>query len=72
MSSMTDCDNGTSDAPNRPCNRRNSTICGSDCAIPQSMDATVKPATTGRNSRLRPNRPARKPVGGVMMAAATM
>ena len=47
-----------------PCRIRNSTICASDCAMPHSIDATVKPATATRNRRLRPNRPARKPVGG--------
>ena len=40
--------------------------------MPQSIEATVKPAIDTMNNRLRPNRPARKPVGGVMMAAATM
>jgi hypothetical protein len=35
------------------------------------MDATVKPATDTKKSRFSPNRAARKPVGGVMMAAAT-
>jgi len=43
-----------------------------DCAIPHSIDATVKPATQARKRRLRPNRPARKPVSGVMIAAATI
>ena len=59
-------------SPNKPCNTRNSTISTRDCAMPHSMEATVKPATATRNRRLRPNRPARKPVGGVMIAAATM
>jgi hypothetical protein len=36
------------------------------------MEATVKPTTDATNKRLRPNRPARKPVGGVMIAAATI
>ncbi len=40
--------------------------------MPHSIEATVKPATETRNRRLSPNRPARKPVGGVMIAAATI
>ena len=40
--------------------------------MPHSIEAMVKPATETRNRRLRPNRPARKPVGGVMIAAATI
>ena len=55
-----------------PWRSRNSTICESDCAAPHSIEATVKPATWAMNSRLRPNRPASHPVGGVMIAAATM
>ena len=51
---------------------RNSTICVSDCAMPHSIEATVKPAIEMMNSRLMPNLPARKPVGGVMIAAATI
>jgi hypothetical protein len=31
-------------APNAPCSNRKVTICGSDVAIPQSMEATEKPA----------------------------
>ena len=40
--------------------------------MPHSIEATVKPATETRKSRFSPNRPARKPVGGVMIAAATI
>ena len=72
MSSSTACDSGTRAAPNTPCSSRNTTISGSDCATPHSTEATVKPATATRNSRLRPKRAASQPVGGVMMAAATM
>ncbi len=72
MSYITDCDSGTSAAPNMPCKTRNSTISGNDCAMPQRIDAMVKPATAVTNSRVRPNRAARKPVGAVMIAAATM
>ena len=55
-----------------PCRVRNRTISTIDCEMPQSIDAMVKPATAMRNSRLVPKRPARKPVGGVMIAAAAM
>ncbi len=40
--------------------------------MPHSIDVRMKPSTEARNRRLRPNRPAKKPVGGVMIAAATM
>jgi hypothetical protein len=40
--------------------------------MPHSIDAAVKPATATRNRRFLPNRPARNPVGGVMIAAATI
>jgi len=40
--------------------------------MPQSMEARVKPPTEARKRRLTPNRLARKPVGGVMIAAAAM
>ncbi len=72
MSSRTACDSGTSPAPNAPWSRRKATISGSEVAAPHSIEATVKPDTAIMNSRLRPNRAARKPVGGVMIAAATM
>jgi hypothetical protein len=36
------------------------------------MEDTVKPPTAHRKSRFRPRRAARTPVGGVMMAAATI
>ena len=72
MSSMVDCDSGTSAAPNTPCNRRNSTICSSDCATPHSMEAIVKPTRQVMNSRLRPNRTDSQPTGAVMIAAATI
>ena len=50
----------------------NNTICGNDCAMPHSMEATTKPATATSSTRLRPKRPASQPEGGVMMAAATI
>jgi len=59
MPSRTDCDNGTSAAPNMPCNTRNNTIWTSDCAMPHSIEATVKPATEIRNSGFTPKRAAR-------------
>ena len=72
MSNITACDSGTSEAPNTPCSSRKSTICGSDCARPQATEAMVKPATATMNSRVRPKRVAKNPVGAVMIAAATM
>ncbi len=55
-----------------PCMMRNSTISPSDSASPHNAEATVKPMTAVTNSRVRPKREARKPVGAVMIAAATM
>ena len=72
MLSSTVCDSGTSAAPNEPCKIRKSTICTKDCAMPHSIEAAVKPATETRKTRLSPKRLARKPVGGVMIAAATI
>ena len=72
VSSRTACDSGTSAAPQRPCSSRNRTIWPRVWARPHKTEATVNPATWTRNSRLRPNRPASQPVGGVMIAAATM
>jgi hypothetical protein len=40
--------------------------------MPHSIEAKVKPATETRSRRLRPNRPARNPVVGIMIAAATI
>jgi hypothetical protein len=40
--------------------------------MPHSMEATVNPVIDARNKFFNPKRPARKPVGGVMIAAATM
>jgi hypothetical protein len=40
--------------------------------MPHSTEAPVKPTTVTRKTRLRPKRAVRKPVTGVMMAAATM
>jgi len=72
VSSRTACDSGTSAAPNTPWSSRNSTISVSEPASPHSTEAAVKPTTEARNRRLRPNRAASQPVGGVMIAAATM
>ena len=72
MSSMVDWLSGTSAAPKAPCSSRKTTICGSDCAAPQSTEARVKPPTEARKTARRPNRPARKPTGAVRMAAAVM
>ncbi len=72
MSNSTAWDSGTSAAPPTPCRKRNSTICVSDSANPQSADATVKMKTEIRNTRRRPNWPASQPVSGMVMAAATI
>ena len=72
MSSRMVCDSGTSAALNRPCSRRNNTICCSDCAAPHSIEATVKPTMLVRKNRLRPKRVASQPTGAVMIAAAVM
>ena len=72
VSSMMACESGTRNAPNAPCATRYSTISSSDAAIPHSIDATVNPAMAMPNSRRRPNRPARNPVGGMKIAAVTM
>ena len=72
MSSMTACASGTSAAPNTPCRSLKPTICSIDCAIPHSIEAKVKPAAQATNSRLRPKRSAGQPIGGVMIADATM
>src|SRR5579862_2379313 len=72
MSSSTACDSGTSAAPHSPCRRRNSTSCDSDCAMPQSADAIVKPAADTASTFLRPIWPASHPESGVMIAEATM
>ena len=66
------CDRGTSAAPNVPCRNRNTTICSSDSAEPQSIDAIVNPARQVTNKFLRPNRAASHPTGAVKIAAATM
>jgi hypothetical protein len=55
-----------------PWRTRKITIWSSDCAMPHRTEATVKPPMAVTNSRVRPNRAARKPVGAVMIAAATM
>ncbi len=64
------CDIGTSAAPRAPCSTRKITSWSREVAMPHSAEATVKPATETRSTRLRPKRPASLPVGGVMTAAA--
>ena len=51
---------------------QSATIWTSDCAMPHSTDATTNPVTAAISTRLRPNLFARKPDGGVIMAAATI
>ena len=72
MSIIVDCDSGTSAAPNTPCSTRNATICGSDCAAPHIIEATVNPIRHVMNRYFRPNRAASQPTGAVMIAAAVM
>jgi len=68
----TACERGTNPAPKAPWSSRKSTISTSEWAMPHSIDAIVNPTIEVRNTRLTPNRAARKPVGCVMIAAATM
>ena len=72
MSSSTAWESGIRAAPNTPWSRRNSTISTRLPAMPQSMEATVKPAMEIRNRVLRPIRWASQPVIGVIRAAATI
>jgi hypothetical protein len=72
MSRTTACDSGISAAPKMPCSNRKPTISASEWAMPQSMEATVKPAIETRNVSLRPTLMDSHPVKGVMIAAATM
>jgi hypothetical protein len=72
VSSNTACDSGTRPAPNAPCSSRKITISGSEVAAPHIIEVTVNPATEARNSRRRPKRAARYPVGAVITAAATI
>ena len=71
-SSITDCDSGTSAAPNAPCRSRANTMAPMSCDDAQSSDATVNPAQQMMNRRFRPNRSDIQPIGAVMMAEATM
>src|ERR1700722_10878178 len=70
--SSTDCDNGTSAAPQIPCSTRLRTSWTRLVAAPHNADAMVNPTTETKNTHLMPNRPASQPVSGVMIAAATM
>jgi hypothetical protein len=72
MLSSTVWESGTSAAPKTPCSQRKITISVTDCAMPQSMEATVNPTTDTMKSRFKPMRAVRNPVSGVAMAAATM
>ena len=69
---MIDCESGTSAAPKQPWASRNSTISPSDCAAPQSIEVTVKPASETTKRFRRPKRAASHPTGAVMIAAAMM
>src|SRR5512142_632845 len=59
-------------APATPWASRNSTISGREVAMPQSIEATVKPPIESRNIFFRPIRSASQPDRGVMIAAETM
>ena len=71
-SSSSDCEIGTSEAPNTPCRMRNMTIWPMPVAIAHSTEATVKPLTAMISRRRRPSRAASQPVTGVRIAAATI
>ena len=72
VSSVIACDSGTSGAPNRPWQVRHRISSGSEVARPHRSVLTVKPSTAPSSRRLRPNRSASHPVGGVAIAVATM
>ena len=72
MSSSTAWLRGPSAAPKQPWIRRNSTICSSDWAAPQAMEAMVKPARLVMRKFFLPKRADIQPTGAVMMAAAMM
>ena len=69
---MTDCESGIREAPARPCRLLKSTISGTLEAIPQSMEAAVKPMIDRTIIRFRPNFIASQPQRGVMTAVARM
>ena len=55
-----------------PCSVRKTTISVRLVAMPQSIEATTKPATEAMKSSRRPMRSESQPVTGVMIAEATM
>src|SRR5207244_3783331 len=68
----TDCDSGTSAAPQIPCSTRYTTSWVRLVALPHKAEAMVNPATEIRNTYLMPKCPASQPVSGIMIAAETM
>jgi hypothetical protein len=72
VSSMTDCESGIREAPASPCRVRNSTISGTLVAMPQSIEAAVKPMIDSTIILFRPNFIASQPQSGVMTAVARM
>ena len=72
MSRSTVWESGTSAAPKMPCSTRKRIISSRLVAMPQAIDAAMKPAVETMNSSRRPKRSASQPVTGVMIAAATM
>src|SRR5580693_227114 len=70
--SNTDCDSGTSAAPQTPCIKRYTTICPRLVATPHKIEAKVKPATEMKNTHLMPKRPASQPVSADRLARRTL
>src|SRR3546814_14127796 len=72
MSIITVWESGGIKAPQMPWSRRNATISSRLVAMPQSIDAMMKPLTATRQRFREPNRPESQPVIGVASAAATL
>ena len=72
ISSMADWLSGAMNAPEAPCNARNSTISVMFCAIPHNIEATMNPAVERMNRRRDPTRSANQPVIGIATALATI
>ncbi len=72
IDSSTDCDSGTSAAPQIPCPMRQITSCVRLVELPASTENTVNPTTEKRKTYLMPNCPASHPVSGIMIAVETM
>ena len=66
------CDSGTTGAPLPPWMMRQNTRLSSDCAMPQSMVASVNTPIDHTITRFSPNRATSQPVIGVTIAVARM